>query len=94
MIYRTPLLPLNTWSHLATTYDGAYQRVYINGVQVASRAQTGAVTVSAKPLRTRGNTSWPNEWFGGRIDEVQVYSRALSLAEIQEAMTIPVSGIN
>ena len=35
----------------ATTYDGVTQRLYINGVQVANRAQTGLIAVSAGVLR-------------------------------------------
>ena len=37
-------------------YDGTTQRLYVNGVQVSSRAQTGAILVSASPLRIGGNS--------------------------------------
>ena len=33
-------LAINTWTHLASTYDGSTLRLYVNGVQIASRAAT------------------------------------------------------
>ncbi len=41
-------------------------------------------------MRIGGNTVW-KEWFKGRIDEVRVYTRALSGAEIQTDMNQPMS---
>jgi hypothetical protein len=85
----TSRLPLNTWTHLAATYDGAQVRLYVNGVQAGSRAQTGSITVSTGPLRIGGNAVW-TEFFAGLIDEVRVYNRALSAAEIQADMNAAV----
>ena len=34
-------LAVNTWSHLAATYDGVTQRLFVNGVQVGAQARTG-----------------------------------------------------
>jgi hypothetical protein len=82
----------NTWTHLAATYDGANLRLYVNGVQNASRAVTGAIRVSTGALRFGGNSSWNDEWFAGQIDEARIYNRALSAAEIQADMTRPVTG--
>jgi len=84
-------LPSNAWTHLAATYNGATQRLYVNGVQVGSRAQTGTLNVSANPLRIGGNTVWANEYFRGLIDEVRVYNRALSQAEIAAVSNQPVT---
>ncbi|HEU0025243.1 MAG TPA: LamG-like jellyroll fold domain-containing protein, partial [Thermoleophilaceae bacterium] len=84
-------LPLNTWSHLAMTWDGATQRLWLNGTQVASRAVTGTLPNGAGPLRFGGNSVWA-EWFAGRLDEIRVYNRALTQAELQTDMTTPVSG--
>jgi hypothetical protein len=82
-------LMLNAWAHLAATYDGANLRLYVNGVQVASSAVTGAIATTSGPLRIGGNTIW-SEWFKGTIDDVRVYNRALSAAEVQADMGAPV----
>jgi hypothetical protein len=82
-------LPLNTWSHLATTYDGSALRLYVNGVQVASAAFTGSIVTTTGAFRFGGNMIW-GEFFQGFIDEVRIYNRALAPAEIQADMNTPV----
>ena len=80
---------MNTWTHLAATYDGATMRLYVNGVQVASRAQTGTIATSTNPLQIGGDSLY-GQYFAGMIDEVRVYNRALSVTEIQTDMNSPV----
>ena len=82
-------LPAGTWSHLAATYDGSQLRLYVNGTQVAQTAASGSISTSTAPLRVGGNAVW-GEWFNGWIDEVRVYGRALSAAEIQDDMNTSV----
>jgi hypothetical protein len=79
------------WSHLAVTYDGSVLRLYVNGVLANTTLVVGQIGVSNGALRIGGNTVW-NEWFKGLIDEVRIYSRALSAAQIQTDMTTPVGG--
>ena len=81
-------LTANTWTHLAATYDGATVRLYVNGVQVASRAQTGFIATSTNPLQIGGDSIY-GQYFAGRIDETRIYNRALSPAEIQSDMNTP-----
>jgi hypothetical protein len=83
-------LPLDTWTHIATTYDGARQRFYVNGVLAATRAQSGPIAVGNGALRIGGNNSFTGEFYSGLIDEVRIYNRALSAAEIAAAMMTPV----
>jgi hypothetical protein len=85
----TSSLPPNTWSHLATTYDGTTLRLYVNGVLAGSRAVAGPLLTSTGALRIGGNSVW-GEYFAGRIDEVRLYNRALAVAEIQVDMNAPV----
>jgi PKD repeat protein len=77
-----PHLPVNTWTHLAATYDGATQRLYVNGALAGSRPQAGSIAVSGGKLRIGGNSIWDDEFFTGYIDEVRIYNRALTEAEI------------
>jgi Concanavalin A-like lectin/glucanases superfamily len=84
-------LPLNTWSHLASTWDGLTLRLYVNGTQVASSPLAGTAVTSNSPLRIGGTVVWP-EWFNGVIDDVRVYNRALSAAEIASDRNTPVGG--
>ncbi|PYR65757.1 MAG: hypothetical protein DMF88_18720, partial [Acidobacteria bacterium] len=84
-------LPLNSWSHLAATYDGTTMRIYVNGAQVGTFAVSGSITTSTGQLSIGGNNVW-GEYFSGLIDEVRVYNRALSAAEIQTDMTTAIGG--
>ena len=81
----TATLPLNQWSHLAAIYSGSTMRLYVNGVQVATRSVGAGLTTGTLPLRIGGNAIW-GEWFAGRIDEVRVYNRALTASELQTDM--------
>jgi hypothetical protein len=85
----TAQLPVNTWTHLAATYDGANLKLYVNGTEVGSSARTGSINTSTGALRIGGNSVW-SEWFNGLIDEVRVYSHALTQAEIQTDMNTPI----
>src|SRR4029077_20784752 len=81
------LIP-GVWTHLAGTYDGSVARLYVNGVQVSTLPVSGALTSSSNPLQIGGD-SFFGQFFNGLIDEVRVYNRALSQAEIRTDMTTP-----
>jgi glucose/arabinose dehydrogenase/chitodextrinase len=82
--------PLNTWTHVALTYDGSLLRLYVNGNLVASQPASGTIQTNSSPLRIGGNVPY-GEFFGGLIDEVRIYNRALSQAEIQTDMNTPIN---
>ncbi len=73
----------NTWSHVTVTYDGSEQILFKDGVQVYRRDQTGAMGGNSSKLLigARGSNT-PRNFFGGMIDEVKLYDRALSQSEI------------
>jgi PKD repeat protein len=84
-------LPIRKWSHLATTFDGTSQRLYINGVLVGT-AQTkiGLIQQSNGVLRIGGNSVW-GDFFQGYIDEVRIYNYALSAKVIQKDLRSTIS---
>jgi hypothetical protein len=84
-----PLTP-NVWTHLATTYDGSSLKLFLNGVQVSSVSVPSSIVSSTGLLKIGGNGIW-NEDFAGLIDEVRVYNRALSAAELSTDMNTPVA---
>ena len=86
----TAVLAMNTWTHIATTYDGATLRFYVNGIQVSSLAQTGSIVTLSNPLQIGGDSNY-GQYFQGTIDEVRVYNTVLTAAQIQADMNTPVS---
>ena len=72
------------------TYDGTTIRRYVNGPCPGHAQPSGAIAASSYPLRFGGNAVW-KEWFKGRLDEVRVYDRALSPAQIATDMTTPIN---
>jgi glucose/arabinose dehydrogenase/PKD repeat protein len=87
-----PPLAQGAWSHLALTSDGTTMRIYVDGVQVGAAAVSGVLPNTAGPLRIAGNAIWNDEFFDGTIDDVRVYDRALSQAEVLADRDTPVGG--
>ena len=76
-------LTLNdTWYHVVGVYDGSYIRLFVNGAEVGSgTALTGVMVDNGEPL-TIGARRNGYGYFNGTIDEVMVFNRSLSAAEI------------
>ena len=72
-----------TWMHAAGTFDGTTMRLYINGVEEASMdASSQTIALNDLAVSIGGQTDL-TRFFQGQIDDVRIYSRALSAAEIQ-----------
>ena len=85
----TAAMVVNTWTHLAVTYDGQTLRMLVNGVEVNAEPAPGGTVTSDGILRIGGNAFW-GEYFRGIIDEVRIYNRALTAAEVQTDMITPI----
>ena len=83
---------LNTWTYLSVTYDGTTMCLYQNGV-LSSSLVAGYTVNTNNPLRIgAGYTeSSAGVFFPGLIDEVRVYDRPLSAAEVAQGVPAAVS---
>ncbi|OGG40694.1 hypothetical protein A3A21_00415 [Candidatus Jorgensenbacteria bacterium RIFCSPLOWO2_01_FULL_45_25b] len=77
-------LPLQVWTHIALTFDGSNILLYLNGSLEDSYSYAGSISSFTGPVSFgRRMSSFP-DYLLGLMDEVRVYNRALSLAEIRD----------
>ncbi len=90
----TSVTPLNTWSHVAVTWDGTKTttgtKIYVNGIdKTGTVTPLGSTASDAGCSFSAGARSASTEWFNGSLDEIRVYNRVLSPAEVQSDMNTP-----
>jgi len=88
-------LPLNTWTHLAGTFDGTSLRLYVNGVVVATTPGLLGPANTA-PLKIGDSGTCGAAYggsFGGLIDEVSIYNRALTTNEVAAIYSAGAAGM-
>jgi ankyrin repeat protein len=80
--------PMETWFHYAATYDGREMRLYINGVP-AGRTFTVDKTFASSTAETwiGGVGTSTGEAFYGYLDDVGIWSRALSEEELKQVIS-------
>ncbi|MBI4045117.1 MAG: hypothetical protein HY392_05390 [Candidatus Diapherotrites archaeon] len=77
------IIPLDRWSHVAAVYDGSDLIIYSNGSEVA-RKTVGTITILTNAKSLKIGSDEGERVFHGGIDEVGIYNRGLSQAEILE----------
>jgi len=76
-------LPITSWTHVGGVYDGASLTLYINGVAVSSAPMTGSLAQTARSL-TIGSYNDNEESINGMLDEVRLYSSALTIEQMYD----------
>jgi hypothetical protein len=72
------------WHHVAGTYDGSRICLYVDGKLDVSSEATGSIEVNDYNVLIGANAEKPNRNFKGSIDDVRIYSYALSAEEVEE----------
>jgi len=83
----TKAAPRNVWTHIAGTYDGANAILYVNGESVRTDPVTGEFPADTTDLILAGNMNNMSsilEQFPGKLDEIELYDRALTPTEIEQ----------
>lgn len=86
-------IQLETWQHFAWVYTGTKVELYLNGVLKGSKTATGKITSTTTSF-TLGKSILAgfNFVYGGRIDEVTLWKKGLTQAEIQNMMANELTG--
>jgi hypothetical protein len=77
--------PLNTWVMLSVVYNNSSQSysIYYNGAQCKANASVPGGMYSGYNA-TAEIGAYAGNYHNGYIDDVRIYNRALSVAEVQE----------
>jgi chitodextrinase len=81
-------LSVGVWHHAVLRYDGTTMKLYLDGVEVGSVSKTGTLDTNVSaPVNIGRNPGTPDTgYINGSVDEVRIYNRALSVAEIIDVM--------
>lgn len=92
----------NTWNHIVAAYDGSGStnseklKLYVNGLE---RSLTFNGTIPASTANLAGSnlrlgSGASTEYFAGRLDEVRIYSRAITSEEVSKLYEYTPGAVN
>jgi hypothetical protein len=78
------MIPANTWTHVACSYEGGVLKMYVNGVKKYEASGGGALGTGGTSGISLGadNPAGSGSVFNGLLDQVRIMSRARTEAEI------------
>ncbi len=79
------IITLNTWQHIAATYNGTVVRFYVNGVERGTCSNVGSVGTDTSDVQI-GNDDTLTTAFDGYLDDVRIYGQALTQNDILQIM--------
>ncbi|MEK7606191.1 MAG: LamG domain-containing protein [Patescibacteria group bacterium] len=83
----TTKVPENVWTHISVVSNAGVTQTYFNGVADGTGA-TATIIPESTGVQLGGNSLLSTSYFPGVIDDMRVYNRALSVAEINRLYTL------
>ena len=84
----TTVTNVGEWYHVAGVYNGSEIMIYVNGVLESARSTSGSISTTTDNFYIGGDLDTPGwgEFFNGSVEELSVWSKALTEAQIQTVM--------
>ena len=73
------------WHYVTVTYDGSDIFLYVDGVQVATKKTSGSPDRGDEPVRVGADSTTLGDYFIGDVDEIRVWSVALTPLQVSDA---------
>lgn len=77
-----PVLEASTWGHYVAVFDGTQISLYVNATLSESDVTAGNIAARTVPFTVGRAAGVNGSYFRGGLDELAVYPRALSIAEV------------
>lgn len=89
LITNAAVVPLGVWAHIVETWDGTTMKTYMNGsLDAITGTFTSTVGSNSLPVRIGAlNLTTAFAGWNGNIDDVRIYNRALTAAEVAQIYT-------
>ena len=87
-INATHAIDTNRWYHIGVTFDGTNYKLYIDGLLEKTGAGVNPTSNSVDCVlgAMAQNSTTPNNYFNGYIDEVRIWNASLTISQIRQMM--------
>lgn len=87
IVLSTTTLAANTWHHICGVRTSTQLLLYINGTLNNTATASGTPSSNTNPLVFGKGSNQNSRWYGGSIEDIRVYNRALSAGEVLSLYT-------
>jgi hypothetical protein len=84
--YSAVTLNTSQWYHVGVVLGGGLIKLYLNGVNVSTNSESGAIAADASLLTIGKNPTALNTYFKGKVDEVRIFNKNLTDAQFQRVV--------